>query len=134
MKDACTGPEQRKGTDMSYVRTDRLNEEVQKEVDNIIRHELHDPRIDGTYSITRVEVTRDLRYAKVFVSVLEDDKRDALMAALKSASGYVRRVMGKNMHLRYTPEVLFESDRNIAYGVHIAQVLAEVTKGENPEE
>ena len=56
---------------MAYQRTDRLAEEIQREVDDIIRHELNDPRIDGTYSITRVEVTRDLRYAKVFVSILE---------------------------------------------------------------
>ena len=119
---------------MSYQRTDRLSEEIQKEVDNIIRHELHDPRIDGTYSITRVEVTRDLRYAKCYVSVLEDEKREDLFAALKSARGFIRRTMGKNMHLRYTPEVLFVEDKNIAYGVHIAQVLAEVTKGENHDE
>ena len=119
---------------MSYQRTDRLAEEIQREVDDIIRHELNDPRIDGTYSITRVEVTRDLRYAKVFVSILEDDKRGPLMEALESAKGYIRRTLGKNMRLRYTPEVLFVSDQNIAYGVHIAQVLSEVTKGEHHDE
>ncbi len=119
---------------MSFQRTDRLAEEIQREVDDIIRHELNDPRIDGTYSVTRVEVTRDLRYAKVFVSILEDDKRGPLMEALDSARGYIRRTLGKNMRLRYTPEVLFVSDQNIAYGVHIAQVLSEVTKGENHDE
>ncbi len=119
---------------MTYQRTDRLAEEIQREVDDVIRHELHDPRIDGTYSVTRVEVTRDLRYAKCFVSVLEDDKREGLLEALKSAKGYIRRVLGKNMHLRYTPEILFVDDRNIAYGVHIAQVLSEVTKGEHHDE
>ena len=119
---------------MSYQRTDRLAEEIQREVDEIIRHELNDPRIDGTYSITRVEVTRDLRYAKIYVSVLEDEKREPLMAALESAKGFIRRTLGKNMRLRYTPEVLFVNDQNIAYGVHIAQVLAEVTKGENHDE
>ena len=119
---------------MGYQRTDRLSDEIQREADEIIRHALHDPRISGPWSITRGEVTRDLRYAKVYVSVLEDDKRDDLMKALESAKGYVRRVLFRNMHLRYTPEVLFVSDRNIAYGVHIAQVLSEVTKGENHEE
>ena len=119
---------------MSYQRTDRLAEEIQREVDEIIRHELHDPRIEGTWSITRVEVTRDLRYAKCHVSVLEDEKRAPLLAALKNAGGYIRRVLGRNMRLRYTPELLFEDDRNIAYGVHIAKVLSEVMEGEKGAE
>ena len=116
---------------MSYQRVDRLSEEVQKEVDNIIRHSLSDPRIDGTYSVTRVEVTRDLRYAKVYVSVLEDEKRKDLMAALKNAAGFVRRELGRRMQIRYIPEIQFVSDENIAYGVHIAQVLNQVAKGED---
>ena len=116
---------------MSYQRVDRLSEEVQKEVDDIIRHSLSDPRIDGTYSVTRVEVTRDLRYAKVYVSVLEDEKRKDLMAALKNAAGFVRRELGRRMQIRYIPEIQFVSDENIAYGVHIAQVLNPVAKGED---
>ena len=116
---------------MSYQRVDRLSEEVQKEVDDIIGHSLSDPRIDGTYSVTRVEVTRDLRYAKVYVSVLEDEKRKDLMAALKNAAGFVRRELGRRMQIRYIPEIQFVSDENIAYGVHIAQVLNQVAKGED---
>ena len=116
---------------MSYQRVDRLSEEVQKEVDDIIRHSLSDPRIDGTYSVTRVEVTRDLRYAKVYVSVLEDEKRKDLMAALKNAAGFVRRELGRRMQIRYIPEIQFVSDENIAYGVHIAQGLNQVAKGED---
>ena len=110
---------------MSYQRIDRISEEVRHEVDRIIREELHDPRVSGTFSITRAEVTRDLRYAKIYVSVLEDDKRDDLMKALKSAAGYVRRSLGKNMLIRYAPELQFVSDQNIAYGVHIAKMLAD---------
>ena len=116
---------------MSYQRVDRLSEEVQKEVDDIIRHSLSDPRIDGTYSVTRVEVTRDLRYAKAYVSVLEDEKRKDLMAALKNAVCFVRRELGRRMQIRYIPEIQFVSDENIAYGVHIAQVLNQVAKGED---
>ena len=71
---------------MSYMRIDRISEEVRREVDAIIREELGDPRIGGTFSITRAEVTGDLRYAKIYVSVLEDDRRDDLMEALKSAN------------------------------------------------
>jgi len=120
---------------MSYQRIDRISEEVRREVDAIIREELHDPRIGGTYSVTRAEVTGDLRYAKIHISVLEDDRRDALLDALKNAKGYIRRSLGKRMIIRYTPELIFVSDKNIKYGVHIAKVLAEtVTAKEQPDE
>ena len=108
-----------------YQRIDRISEEVRRELDAIIREELNDPRIDGTWSITRAEVTGDLRYAKIYVSVLEDDKREKLLEALKNAKGYLRRALGKKMIIRSVPELLFVSDKNIEYGVHIAQVLAE---------
>ena len=119
---------------MSYQRIDRMSEEVRREVDRIIREELNDPRIAGTFSITRAEVTRDLRYAKIYVSVLEDDRRDDLLKALKSASGYIRRALGKSMLIRYSPEMSFVSDQNIAYGVHIAKVLADAQKTEGKNE
>ena len=118
----------------SFQRIDRISEEVRREVDRILRDELHDPRIQGTWSVTRAEVTRDLRHAKIYVSVLEDEYREDLMKALKNASGYVRRSLGKNMLIRYSPELQFVSDGNIAYGVHIAQVLNEARKSENQEE
>ena len=108
-----------------YQRIDRISEEVRRELDAIIREEINDPRVDGTWSITRAEVTGDLRYAKIYVSVLEDDRRDELMEALKSAKGFIRRSLGKRMIIRYTPELIFVSDQNIEYGVHIAKVLAE---------
>lgn len=115
---------------MSYQRIDRISEEVRREVDRIIREELNDPRVCGTFSITRAEVTRDLRYAKIFVSVLEDEKRDDLLRALKSAAGYIRRALGRSMLIRYSPELSFVKDENIAYGVHIAKVLADAQKTE----
>ena len=115
---------------MSYQRIDRISEEVRREVDAIIREEVHDPRVSGTYSVTRAEVTGDLRYAKIYISVLEDDKRDGLMDALKHAGGFIRRSLGKRMIIRYTPELIFVSDKNIEYGVHIAKVLAETIRPE----
>ena len=115
---------------MSYQRIDRISEQVRREVDRIIREDLSDPRIQGTYSVTRADVTRDLRYAKIYVSVLEDDKREDLLRALKSAAGYIRRALGKGIIIRSAPELSFVSDQNIAYGVHIAQVLAEAQKNE----
>ncbi len=122
----------------SYQRIDRISEEVRRELDAIIREELNDPRVDGTFSITRAEVTGDLRFAKVYVSVLEDDKRDGLMDALKNAKGFIRRSLGKRMIIRYAPELIFVSDKNIEYGVHIAKVLSETIKtnddGGEPDE
>ncbi len=111
---------------MSYQRIDRISEEVRREVDAIIRDQLHDPRIKGTFSVTRADVTRDLRYAKIRVSILEEADRAPMMAALKSAAGFIRRELGRRMIIRYTPELLFELDHNIEYGVHIATVLKQV--------
>lgn len=119
---------------MSYQRIDRISEEVRREVDAIIREDLNDPRVDGTFSVTRADVTGDLRFAKIYVSVLEDDKRDGLMEALKNAKGYIRRALGKRMIIRYSPELIFVSDKNIEYGVHIAKVLADVNAPEHHEE
>lgn len=114
---------------MSSFRIDRISEEVRHAIDAIIR-EMNDPRISGTYAVTRADVTRDLRWCKVYVSVLEDEKADEMIKALKKAAGYIRHELGARVDLRYTPELLFERDRNIAYGVHIAQVLKEVAAKE----
>ena len=113
-----------------FQRTDRISEEVRREVDRIIREDLHDPRISGTFSVTRCEVTRDLRHAKLYISVLEDEKRDGFMKALKSAAGFIRHELGSRIIIRYTPELQFVSDMNIAYGVHIASILNQVSTGE----
>ena len=95
---------------------------------------MNDPRISGTYAVTRADVTRDLRWAKVYVSVLEDEKADDMIKALKKAAGFIRHELGARVDLRYTPELLFERDRNIAYGAHIAQVLKEVAPTREEEE
>ena len=115
---------------MSYNRIDRISEEVRREVDRIIREDLSDPRIAGTFSVTHADVTRDLRHAKIYVSVLEDDKREGVMAALKKAAGFIRHELGQNIIIRYSPELTFISDTNIAYGVHIAKVLADAQRTE----
>ena len=118
---------------MNFDRTDRISEEVRREVDRIIREDVRDPRVTGTWSITRADVTRDLRYAKIRVSVLEEEQRKPLLKALKNAAGFIRRELGKNLRLRYTPELLFEEDDNIAYGVHIASILPDVKPEDRPE-
>ena len=119
---------------MSYQRIDRISEEFRREVDAIIRDQLHDPRVKGTFSITRAEVTRDLRYAKVYVSVLEDENREPMMKALKSAAGFIRHELRERMIIRYSPEILFEEDRNIEYGIHIASVLKQVRTEDEPHD
>ena len=111
---------------MSYQRIDRISEQVRREVDRIIREDLSDPRVRGTFSVTRADVTRDLRFAKIYVSVLEDDNREPMLAALRKASGFIRRELGRSMIIRYAPELIFEADQNIAYGIHIASVLKQV--------
>ena len=115
---------------MANFRIDRISEEVRHALDAIIR-EMNDPRISGTYTVTRADVTRDLRYAKVYVSIMEDEKADDMMKALKKAAGFIRRELGYRAQLRYTPELIFVRDQNIAYGAHIAQVLREVEVDEN---
>ena len=117
---------------MSSFRIDRISEECRHAIDAIIR-DMNDPRITGTYAVTRADVTRDLRWAKVYVSVLEEDKADEMIKALKKAAGFIRHELGMRVDLRYTPELLFERDRNIAYGAHIAQVLKEVAPREEEE-
>lgn len=109
----------------SFNRIDRISEEVRRELDKIIRDELNDPRIGGTWSIVRAEVTRDLRYCNVRVSILEEDRREGMMAALKNASSFIRRELGKRVDLRYTPEPLFTLDTNIEYAARIDKILKE---------
>ncbi len=117
---------------MAGFRLDRISEEVRHALDGIIR-DMNDPRITGTWSVTRADVTRDLRYAKVYISVLESDKADEMIKALKKASGFIRHELGTRVQLRYTPELLFYRDDNIAYGVHISELLKNVDTGAEDE-
>ena len=109
---------------MGFERTDRISEEVRRALDKIIRGEVNDPRVCGTWSITHADVTRDLRYCRVRVSVLEEELRKDMLKALKNAAGFIRRELGREVDLRYTPELIFELDTNIEYAAHIQQVLA----------
>ena len=113
---------------MASNRINRINEEIRKELANLFR-ELKDPRISsGLVSITRVDTTGDLRYARVYVSALDKDSEPQVMKGLKSASGFLRREIGHRLQLRYTPELQFIADDSIAYGAHILEVLRDPTK------
>ena len=104
-----------------------------REVERIIREDVSDPRTDCMFSVTHVDVTRDLRYAKVYISIYEEEKRQPMMKALKSAAGFIRHNLGTRVQLRYTPELLFELDTTIEYGVHIASLLDQVKKTEGSQ-
>ena len=119
-----------------FERTDRIASEIMREAERIIREDVSDPRTQCMFSITHVDVTRDLRYAKIYVSIYEEDKREPMMKALKSAAGFIRHNLGRRVQLRYTPELLFELDTTIEYGVHIASLINQVrkTEGSQPDE
>ena len=113
---------------MANYRGGRINEEVKREVSNIIQNEIKDPRLTAMVSVTDVKVTRDLRYAKVFVSIFgkNDEEKNNTFVALKNASGYIRKEIGQRINLRYNPQNIFELDDSINYGMHIEELIQRV--------
>jgi len=108
---------------MASNRIGRINEEIQKELAALLRN-LKDPRVQDTMiSVTHVETTPDLRYAKVYVSFLEEDKAPDAMKGLKSAGGYLRRELGRALNLRYTPELTWALDDSITYGAKMLKLI-----------
>ena len=108
---------------MASNRKGRINEELQRELSSLIRT-LKDPRVQQSMvSVTKVEATGDLRYAKVYISVLDKDKSKETLKGLKSAGGFLRREIGSRLQLRYTPELVFEEDDSIAYGARMFSLL-----------
>ena len=116
---------------MASNRIARINEEIQRQISADIRR-LKDPRVSGSgmVSVTRVDTTGDLRYAKIYVSVLDKSQEKDVLKGLKSAGGFLRRELGSALGLRYTPELIFEADDSIAYGAHILEVMHEVEKAD----
>lgn len=113
---------------MSNQRAARLGDQFREELSNLFRTELKDPRI-GFVSIVKVEVAGDLRHAKVFVSVLGDEKqKKESLKGLVSASGFLRGELSRLMQLKYTPELHFVLDESIEHGSRIAQLLVQVQK------
>jgi ribosome-binding factor A len=110
-------------------RVNRLSEEIKKIVSHIIHNELRDPRIAKMTSVMDVEVTKDLRYANVFVSIFGDHEvQSNTMEALKSSSGFVRREVGQRVKARYIPEIVFKLDRSIERGFEIQSVLSKLNE------
>lgn len=121
---------------MSSNRINRINEEIQKELSALLRT-VKDPRVQDTMiSITRVETTPDLRYTKVYVSFLQEERVKDAMAGLKSAAGYLRRQLGHNLQLRYSPEIVWSEDDSITYGARMLKLIntLEVKHDEDSDE
>ena len=119
---------------MASNRINRINEEIQKELSALLRT-LKDPRVQGgMVTITHVDTTTDLRWCRVFVSVLDKSQEKDVVKGLKSAAGYLRRELGQAIALRYTPELQFVADDSIEYGAHILEMLRDpnVVKPANP--
>ena len=108
---------------MASNRINRINEEIQKELSSLLRS-VKDPRVQDTMiSITRVETTPDLRYTKVYVSFLQEEKAKEAMKGLQSAAGWIRRQLGSNLKLRYAPEIVWALDDSITYGAHMLNLI-----------
>lgn len=117
------------------IKNTRINEEVRKELSNIIQHEIKDPRIAPMTSVTLVEVATDLKTAKAYISVLGDEKQQKdTLAGLKSAEGYIRRQLAHSINLRNTPEITFIADQSIEYAIHMSELIDQVNKGNKNDE
>lgn len=118
---------------MASNRIGRINEEIQRELSGLIPR-VKDPRVTGLISITAVDTTNDLRWCKVYVSMLDKSSAAGVVKGLKSAAGWLRRELGHALDLRYTPELIFVEDDSIDHGAHILELLRDpaVVKPANP--
>ena len=111
------------------INNTRINGEVMRELSNIIRGEIKDPRINPMTSVVSVEVTPDLKQCKAYISVLGDEEsQKSTLEGLKSAEGYIRRQLAATINLRNTPEIIFILDQSIEYGVNMSKLIDDVTK------
>ncbi len=109
-------------------RLNRINEELKKEISNIISFELKNPDATGLISVTKVKITPDLKYAKVYVSILNAKNDVKTMEALKNSAGFIRSLIAKRVNLRITPELVFEKDDSMEYGRKIDSILKDLKK------
>ena len=113
------------------IKNTRINGEVLKELSNIIRGEIKDPRINPMTSVVAVEVAPDLKTCKAYISVLGDEKsQQDTIKGLKSAEGYIRMLLAKNINLRNTPQITFILDQSMEYGVKMSKMIDDVTEAD----
>lgn len=116
---------------MSENRVRRVAEQIKKDIGQIIVSQIKDPRVAGITSVTEVQLTRDLRYASVYVSIFGTDlEKEETLQTLIRAAGYIRGEIGRRIRLRYVPEINFFLDNSIEYGVHIENVIKSLKKEE----
>lgn len=120
-------------TNKNQNRLGRIDEELKKEISTIINYELKNPNITGLISVTKTKITPDLKYAKVYVSILNSKNLKETFANLKKSSGYIRTEIAKRINLRITPELVFVLDDSMEYGAKIEQILKEIMPKENDE-
>lgn len=106
----------------------KIDEELRKEISQIISLELKNPHLTGMISVTKVKTTPDLRYAKVYVSMINEKSKKENLAILKQSSGHIRSEIAKRINLRVTPELVFEFDESFEYGYRIDEILKNITK------
>jgi len=117
------------------IKNTRINGEVQKELSNIIRSEIKDPRINPMTTVVAVEVTTDLKFCKAYISVLGDEEsKKATLEGLTNAKGHIRKMLAKTINLRNTPEITFIMDQSIEYGVNMSKLIDDVNKGNTRQE
>ena len=109
-------------------RMNKIDEELKKEISNIISLELKNPHITGLISVSKVKTTPDLRYARVYVTMINEKSKKENLSILKKSSGFIRSEIAKKVNLRYTPELIFEFDESIEYGTRIDEILKNITK------
>lgn len=109
-------------------RLNRIDEELRKEISNIISFEIKNPDATGLISVTKVKITPDLKYAKVYISMLNSKSKEKTLEALKKSSGYIRSEIAKRINLRITPELVFEEDDSMEYGMKIDSILKDINK------
>lgn len=109
-------------------RMNKIDEELRREISNIISYELKNPHLTGLISVSKVKTTPDLRFAKVYVTMINEKSKKENLSILKQSSGYIRSGIAKKINLRYTPELIFEFDESLEYGSKIDEILKDITK------
>ena len=112
------------------TRLNRINEELKKEISHVLTFELKNPNVTGLLSVTRAKITPDFKFAKIYVSILNSKDINKTMQGLKDSAGFIRSQIAKTINLRVTPELTFEFDDSMEYGMRIDNIIKEI-KGEN---
>lgn len=117
---------------MNNKRLNRISEEVKRVVSELIYNGLKDPRVNSMTTVTKVEVTRDLRYAKIYVSVFGNkEEKENTLSGLESAKGFIRKEISSRIDLRYAPEPIFVLDESIEQGLYMSKLIEKVNENSN---